>query len=860
MSDEYDKKRPDTAETPAPSGGNRPSGEDPLIELARIVHNNKQLGAPVSSGRVGSTDYFADLDDLASEPKPAADLNPPRQEPVFGAGQSPEIPRSDAPLSSEPPRFNAPQQAPDPGSIVTPDVVQSSESSAAGYQAQSEPRDDVRGWPQVPQLDTIEATAASAINRPAPSAPTPSVSEPAQPAFQPSSPPQPRGPAVDFGRDFGTGLAASVANDLEQNLTAELEDELKGALRQTIDPPEDQTFDQRTAPAPISPEPQTTPQTQQPTADSSYYSGGYQAHTASYSQAPAPVRSDNYSDTVTPDDTVSRAGAPRPAFGSETPPSTQAFERPAQDIQPEVSSPSALASQRPAINEDDLFAALTTPQGGAASESAPQASEDSQKSIAGIDTLLADLDFPERDERARQQSAAEHSSEPAAAQASAETKATAAGYAAEAPGRQSADDIDDMVWPAAADAVRDLGDDDTPPPPEGYDLDAVARAMQESDPTLKGSGVLPPHSRAEQAAVPHAEERSRRGIFVAAGVLGVAALGAVGFFFLDTDTIAVPDGPPPVISGLQEPLKIFPEEQDPSAGNNQSAKLIYDRVDGRNENAPTQLARPETPEPASLPPAPAGVQSGAELVPGATKRVRTVVVRPDGTIVSGEDAAPAATGTAQPATPAPAEPRVVATQPITSTPSPEPAAAPTPAEPAAGTPQPATPAPTTPAIVAAAEPAAPVEEPAGPVPTVLPRKKPAVPVQVAQAPAAATNPAPATQNNGPLNLSQPASAPAPATTTAPAAAAAGTGSIPAGTYIVQVTSQRSASAASDAYSSLQRRYPSIIGNVNAVIVAADLGDRGVFYRARIPTGSRDEAIRLCEQLQGAGGDCFVRRQ
>ncbi|XYK80916.1 MAG: SPOR domain-containing protein [Labrenzia sp.] len=858
MSDEYDKKRPDTAETPAPSGGNRPSGEDPLIELARIVHNNKQLGAPVSSGRVGSTDYFADLDDFASEPKPAADPNPLRQEPAFGAGQSPENPRSDAPLSSEPPRFKAPQQATNPSSIVTPGVVQSPESSAAGYQAQSEPRDDAPGWPQVPQLDTIEATAASAMNRPAPSVPTPSFSEPAQPAFQPSSPPQPRGPAVDFGRGFGTGLAASVANDLEQNLTAELEDELKGALRQTIDPPEEHEFDQRTAHAPISPEPQTTPQTQQPTADSSYYSGGFQAHTASYSQTPAPARSENYPDTDTPDDTLSRTGDLGPAFGPETAPPMQAFDRPAQDIRPEGYSPSAPAPQRPAINEDDLFAALTTPQRGAASESAPQASEDSQKSIAGIDTLLADLDFPERDDRARQQSAAENSSEPAAAQASAETKAAAAGYAAEAPGRQTTDDIDDMVWPAAADAVRDLGDDDTPPPPEGYDLDAVARAMQESDPTLKGSGVLPPHSRAEQAAVPHAEERSRRGIFVAAGVLGVAALGAVGFFFLDTDTIAVPDGPPPVISGLQEPLKIFPEEQDPSAGNNQSAKLIYDRVDGRNENAPTQLARPETPEPASLPPAPAGVQSGAELVPGATKRVRTVVVRPDGTIVSGDDAAAAATGAAQPAAPAPAEPRVVATQPITATPSPEPAGTPTAPEPAAATPQPATPAPSTPAIVAAAEPAAPVEEPAGPVPTVLPRKKPAAPVQVAQAPAAATNPAPATQNNGPLNLSQPASA--PVTTTAPAATTAGAGSIPAGTYIVQVTSQRSASAASDAYSSLQRRYPSIIGNVNAVIVAADLGDRGVFYRARIPTGSRDEAIRLCEQLQGAGGDCFVRRQ
>ncbi|CTQ64066.1 SPOR domain-containing protein [Roseibium alexandrii] len=860
MSDEYDKKRPDAAETPAPSGGNRPSGEDPLIELARIVHNNKQLGAPVSSGRVGSTDYFADLDDFASEPKPAADPYPTRQEPAFGVGQSREIPLSGDTRSNEQPRFDAPQPTSETGSYAAADVVRPSEASAPGYQSQPVAAGNVSDWPQVPQLDTIEATAASAMNRPAPSVPTPPVSESAQPAFQPSSPPEPRGAAVNIGRDFGAGLAASVANDLEQNLTAELEDELKGALRQTIDPPEVQEFGQSAAPAPNSPEPHTPSQTQSPATDSSYYSGGYQAHTASYSQTPAPARSENYPDTDTPDDTLSRTGDLGPAFGPETAPPMQAFDRPAQDIQPEGYSPSAPAPQRPAINEDDLFAALTTPQGGAVAESTPQASEDSQQSIAGIDTLLADLDFPERDDRARQQSAAENSSERAAAQTPAETTASAAGYAAEAPvpGRQTADDIDDMVWPAAADAVRDLGDDDTPPPPEGYDLDAVARAMQESDPTLKGSGVLPPHSRAEQAAVPHAEERSRRGIFVAAGVLGVAALGAAGFFFLDTDTIAVPDGPPPVISGLQEPLKIFPEEQDPSGGNNQSAKLIYDRVDGRNENAPTQLARPETPEPASLPPAPAGVQSGAELVPGATKRVRTVVVRPDGTIVSGDDAASAATGTAQPAAPAPAEPRVVATQPITATPSPEPAGTPTAPEPAAATPQPATPAPSTPAIVAAAEPTAPVEESAGPVPTVLPRKKPAAPVQVAQAPAAATNPAPATQNNGPLNLSQPASA--PVTTTAPSATTAGAGSIPAGTYIVQVTSQRSASAASDAYSSLQRRYPSIIGNVNAVIVAADLGDRGVFYRARIPTGSRDEAIRLCEQLQGAGGDCFVRRQ
>jgi hypothetical protein len=168
MSEEYDKKRPDAAETPAPSGGNRPSGEDPLIELARIVHNNKQLGAPVSSGRVGSTDYFADLDDFANEPKPAADPNPTRQEPVFGVGQSPgnsSVRRNTR--TNEQPHFDAPQPTRETGSYCQLRMLCGllkrlhraiNRSPVAGEH-------DVPDWPQVPQLDTIEATAASAMNR-----------------------------------------------------------------------------------------------------------------------------------------------------------------------------------------------------------------------------------------------------------------------------------------------------------------------------------------------------------------------------------------------------------------------------------------------------------------------------------------------------------------------------------------------------------------------------------------------------------------------------------------------------------------------------------------------------------------------
>ncbi|WP_186387926.1 SPOR domain-containing protein, partial [Stappia sp. TSB10P1A] len=109
---------------------------------------------------------------------------------------------------------------------------------------------------------------------------------------------------------------------------------------------------------------------------------------------------------------------------------------------------------------------------------------------------------------------------------------------------------------------------------------------------------------------------------------------------------------------------------------------------------------------------------------------------------------------------------------------------------------------------------------------------------------------------------QPAATQAPATqapaTQASAPAASG-GTIPAGTYIVQVSSQRTREQAQTAFNDLQRRYGSVLGGVSPVIEQADLGDRGTFYRVRIPTSSRDDAISLCERLKSAGGDCFVRR-
>lgn len=758
MSEDYDTKRSDLTGTPKDTGGDRPAVEDPLIELARIVHKNKPSGVDVSSGRVGSTDYFAELDDFAgtsatTEQSSEQAADDSRVEPVFGQqGQSIDQHfESDHPIQNEPPESQAFYRPIDPLQPAAP-----------------------------LESDNFSATRAGAV-------------------------------------------------DLDYEFSAGLEDELIGALRVSVDTPPSPIHDPQIGSRGSTPEPEPFVAAPTPILDSGYDLHSEGPETSSVLGRPprqdSPVFGSLASVDIsrgTEDEgfTPSHSASPVVATGSDSVESTIGLDR---------------SNERPRIDEDDLFAALNSSSGaGTLSESDTNASSGS----AGMDAIFADLDFPDPVER-------RHTPE--------ENKFEELPAPKPGPELSSSDDIDDMSWPAAASAVPDAPEDETPPPPEGYDLDAVARAMQESDPSLKGSGVLPPHPAAEKAAAPMGLERSRRGIFVAAGVVGVAVLGIAGFFLIDGSAVSTPDGPPPVIAGLQEPLKVFPDEtQNPA--DDQSAKLIYDRVDGTSEGGPDRLVRPESPEPASLPPAPAGASNGAELVPGAPKRVRTLVVRPDGTIISNDDATPASA----PSNPSASDsPKVVRTTPIVSGAAPEPAA-PVTSEPVVVQTQPVQvspePNPTTPAIINGGQPT-----PAALVPSVLPRSKPNAPVRVAQAPTQAATPVPAANNDGPLNLAQPATAPvrtAPATTVSTNTAS---GSIAPGTYIVQVTSQRSAAAASDAYSGLQRRFPNILGSRDAVIVSADLGDRGVFYRARIPTGSRDDAVRLCEQLQGAGGDCFVRR-
>jgi hypothetical protein len=81
-----------------------------------------------------------------------------------------------------------------------------------------------------------------------------------------------------------------------------------------------------------------------------------------------------------------------------------------------------------------------------------------------------------------------------------------------------------------------------------------------------------------------------------------------------------------------------------------------------------------------------------------------------------------------------------------------------------------------------------------------------------------------------------------------------------GGYLVQVASQRSEVDAKAFYRALQDKFPAVLGNRLSLIKRADLGDKGVYYRALVgPFLTPDEASQFCGNLKSAGGQCVVQR-
>lgn len=80
-----------------------------------------------------------------------------------------------------------------------------------------------------------------------------------------------------------------------------------------------------------------------------------------------------------------------------------------------------------------------------------------------------------------------------------------------------------------------------------------------------------------------------------------------------------------------------------------------------------------------------------------------------------------------------------------------------------------------------------------------------------------------------------------------------------GSWSMQIASQPTVESAQSTYQDLQRRYGSVLAGRTANIVKAEVAGKGTFYRVRVPAQSRNDAIALCTSYKAAGGNCFVSR-
>ena len=296
-------------------------------------------------------------------------------------------------------------------------------------------------------------------------------------------------------------------------------------------------------------------------------------------------------------------------------------------------------------------------------------------------------------------------------------------------------------------------------------------------------------------------------------------------------TFAMRGGPTsanaPTIRASGEPFKIQPEAK-PTGEKPSQAATILDRNGSERLAASRVVTREEQPvdvrvagrqASAAYPTAKPGPTMGAPTsgLPTAgpaangyfpeARRVRTVSVRPDGSIIEAPQAAPARA--------APASPAMAPARPV----------APAPARPVA--PAPGQTAAPTPVRVATATP-----------PKTSDR---AAPTTTASTSATAT----------PANAAPRAASPQSA-----AVASTPRGG---GGFAVQLAAPGSESEARAAISRLQQRYGAALGGRQPTVRKATVGEKEI-YRVRVVGLSQADANGMCEKLKSSGGSCFVARE
>src|SRR5829696_4864060 len=330
----------------------------------------------------------------------------------------------------------------------------------------------------------------------------------------------------------------------------------------------------------------------------------------------------------------------------------------------------------------------------------------------------------------------------------------------------------------------------------------------------------------DQDFQPLERRRSRKGVIAVGLVLGTAIAAVAGALALRTPAQVTATGEPPTITADKEPLKVQPENPGGVEIPNQNAQ-VYDRagadkqtrVVNREEQPIDVQQAARTAQGAALgqaagvvPPSTATPGNAPSISPntavaslGEPKRVRTVSVRPDGTIVS-PDQPPGSTALS--------------------------------AAPAAAAGGPALTGATTPASVPA-----PAAAPQRPRPETRPTPAAATATRSLQIAPSPAQPPSAAQRT--------ASVPRPAPVAAEATNAVGG-------FSVQLSVMNSEDEAKKQYQAFQRKYAGPLAGRSPLIRAAEVNGKTI-YRVRVGPMSRDDATELCTKLKAAGGPCFVAK-
>ena len=364
--------------------------------------------------------------------------------------------------------------------------------------------------------------------------------------------------------------------------------------------------------------------------------------------------------------------------------------------------------------------------------------------------------------------------------------------------------------------------------------------------------------------------KSSRGKWLAVGAFGLAIFGALAIYGSSGD--AVNNGAEPaIVRADNDPVRVAPDNPGGTVVPNQD-RVVFNEVggnavpeqpqenlvDGRQE--PAIAAAPVKEEDrvlnGDITAEPTG-DGGAAIAPRA---VQTVIVRPDGTLVVNEPAAPVAAAPQAEVVP---ETRPEAEAAEQSMP------APTVAE-AAGTQEAQTP------ITESSATDAPLKEiaeaqvaPKVPVRVVEIKpvtQKPKVKAQQTQ-PAEALEAVPSRPSDQPVNIVNPEAPAVPETPpetpaqqqTAAANPAPQADALAAGSYAIQIASTSSEEAATSTLRSLSSKFGSILGGKDYAIQRAEVPGKGIMYRVRILAGSKADAGKLCSRYKSAGGSCFVTR-